>query len=232
MKIIEVSHNSKDFKSYRSQRVKSLFNAESGASWKYTAELPIGDNDWQIGLIVGSSGSGKTSLGKQFFGNNKIYNPYEGWDNTKPIIDCILPDGDFNKVTASLASVGLGDVPSWLRPFNALSNGQQFRAGMARLIVDAPDQVVVDEFTSVVDRQIAKIGALAFSKGWRRNKGKQVVLLSPHYDIIEWLQPDWVYNTDTGELKKKQKSEKDQKLNWKFSRQKELTGSFLSRIII
>jgi len=119
-----------------------------------------------------------------------------------------------------------------LRPFKALSNGQQFRAGMARLIVDAPDEVVVDEFTSVVDRQIAKIGAMAFAKGWRRNKGKRVVLLSPHYDIIEWLQPDWVYNTDTGQLKKKAKLPNDQKSNWTFSRQRELIGNFLNRIII
>jgi len=229
---IQVRHSSKDFDSYRANRVKSMFNAESGANWEHTAELPVDDKDWGIGLIVGSSGSGKTSLGKLFFGNDKIYNPYHGWDRDKPIVDCIAPDGNFNKVTGSLASVGLGDVPSWLRPFHALSNGQQFRAGMARLIVDAPDEVVVDEFTSVVDRQIAKIGALAFAKGWRRNKGKRVVLLSPHYDIIEWLQPDWVYNTDTGVLKKKAKSESDQKSNWTFSRRRELTGSFLSRIII
>ncbi|MDB0610295.1 hypothetical protein [Tenacibaculum finnmarkense] len=200
---IEVNHKTKDFESYRALRVKSLFNVDKADTWKHTAEIPIDNDDWQIGLIIGASGTGKTSLGKSFFKENKIYNPYADWDNSKPIIDCIAPDGSFEEVTAALASVGLGDVPSWLKPFNVLSNGQQFRAGMARLIIDAPDEVVVDEFTSVVDRQIAKIGALAFAKGWRRNKGKKIVLLSPHYDIIEWLQPDWVYNTTTQELKKK-----------------------------
>gem|GEM_PF-6952945 len=44
------------------------------------------------------------------------------------------------------------------------SNGEQFRAGLARLICDAPDKVVVDEFTSVVDKQIAKIGSDTFAK--------------------------------------------------------------------
>jgi GNAT superfamily N-acetyltransferase len=53
---------------------------------------------------------------------------------------------------------------------------------------------VVDEFTSVIDRQIARVGATAFAKSWRRTGG-QVVLLSCHYDVIEYLQPDWVYDT-------------------------------------
>ncbi len=228
---IEVKHRTKNYTSYRSERVKSLFNVERADTWSHNANIPI-DEDWQIGLIVGASGSGKTSLGKSFFGENKIYNPYSNWDNDKPIIDCIAPQGDFNEVTGALSSVGLGDVPSWLKPFKVLSNGQQFRAGMARLIVDSPDEVVVDEFTSVVDRQIAKIGALAFAKGWRKNKGKKIILLSPHYDIIEWLQPDWVYNTTTQEFKKKKISVSGQISNLTFSRQTELTGNFLKSIII
>jgi len=84
----------------------------------------------------------------------------------------------------------------------------------------------------VVDRQIAKIGALAFAKNWRRNKGKKVVLLSCHYDIIEWLQPDWVYDVNTKVLKKKLKSGNGQTSNLKFGRSTELTGSCLKSIII
>ena len=230
--IIEVENSTKNFTSYRAERVKSLFNAEDGSSFKYTAELDIDDMPWGIGLIVGASGSGKTSIGRQFFGTDKIYDLYGGWDITKPIVDCILADGDFNTATGALASVGLGDVPSWLRPFNALSNGQQFRAGLARLVTEAPNEVVVDEFTSVVDRQIAKIGALAFAKNWRRNKGKKVVLLSCHYDIIEWLQPDWVYDVNTKVLKKKATSGSGQKSNWKFGRSTAVTGNNLKSIII
>lgn len=229
---IEINNSTKNFESYRAQRVKSLFNAEDGSSFKLTADIPIEDLDWGIGLIVGTSGSGKTSIGKQIFKENKIYDLYKGWEYDKPIVDCIASEGDFNAVTGALASVGLGDVPSWLRPFHALSNGQQFRAGLARLVMEAPDEVVVDEFTSVVDRQIAKIGALAFSKAWRKNKGKKVVLLSCHYDVAEWLQPDWIYNVNTGEIKKKVTSDPDQKSNLTFGRSVELTGSYLKSIII
>lgn len=191
---IEINHSCADYDSYRAERVKSLFNADTGYTWQHTAELPVEDMQWSIGLIVGPSGSGKTSLGKAIFPGREIHDLYSGWPDDKPIIDAIAPEGDFNQVTASLSAVGLGDVPAWLRPFRVLSNGEQFRAGLARLICESPEVAVIDEFTSVIDRQIARIGAAAFTKSWKRT-GNKVVLLSCHYDIIDWLQPDWIYDT-------------------------------------
>lgn len=195
---LNVNNICTDFNSYRAARVKSLFNVESGANFTITANLPIDDKEWRIGLIVGPSGSGKSSLGKQIWGEDHIYNGEGNWPKDKPIIDAIAPGGDFNDVTAALAAVGLGSVPAWLRPYSVLSNGEKFRADLARVISDSPKKIVIDEFTSVVDRQIAKIGALAFQKSWRRTGG-QVVLLSCHYDIIDWLEPDWIFDTATGQ---------------------------------
>ncbi len=198
----EVHNICQDFDSYRAARVKSLFNAESGCNFDLEAEIPIESREWSLGLIVGPSGSGKTSLGREFFGGGAIYNP-DDWPGDKPVIDAIAPDGDFNQVTAALSGVGLGSVPSWLRPFHALSNGEKFRANLARVLCEAPGQVVIDEFTSVVDRQIAKFGALAFAKSWKRTargSDRQCVLLSCHYDIIDWLQPDWVFDTATSKF--------------------------------
>lgn len=192
---IEVHNSCSDFNSYRAARVKSLFNAESGAEFKLSADLPIDDQDWKIGVVVGPSGSGKTSLGRKIFGEEAFYQP--SWEGTAPIVDEIAADGEFNDVTSALAGVGLGDVPAWLRPYHVLSNGEKFRADLARVLCEQPAEVVIDEFTSVVDRQIAKFGALAFQKAWRRTAGR-VVLLSCHYDIIDWVEPDWVFDTATG----------------------------------
>lgn len=193
---IEVHNRVSDFDSYRAARVKSLFNAESGCNFDLVIDGVDLSGEWNIGVVVGASGSGKTSIGKQIFGENKIANLADGWSGDAPIIDDIDPEGDFNKVTGVLASVGLGDVPAWLRPFRVLSNGEQFRAGLAKIICEKPAEVVIDEFTSVVDRQIAKIGSQAFQKAWRReNPSGKVVLLTPHYDIIDWIQPDWIIDT-------------------------------------
>lgn len=194
---LAIHHQCTDFNSYRAARVKSLFNVDSGANFALEADLDLESAPWQIGVIVGPSGSGKTSMGRQLWGPGGIYSP--AWPCDQPIIDAIDPGGSFDAATAALASVGLGSVPAWLRPFHVLSNGEQFRANLARLIAEAPPCAVLDEFSSVVDRQIARIGAGAFAKAWRRTSG-QAVLLSCHYDILDWVQPDWVFDTATGQF--------------------------------
>ncbi len=113
---IEVHNSCTDFDSYRAARVKSLFNVDTGANFDLVADLPVDDKEWRIGLVVGPSGSGKTSIGKRFFGNDKIYEP-DDWPHDKPIIDAIAPEDDFDKVTGALSAVGLGTVPTWLRPY-------------------------------------------------------------------------------------------------------------------
>lgn len=184
------------FDSYRANRVRSLFNVEKlqGSTHTIAVDLPIDEKPWRIGLVVGPSGSGKTTLGRRILGADALHCGYD-WSPAAPIIDEIGAAVDFNEVTGALSSVGLGTVPSWLRPFHVLSNGEKFRAELARILVERPERVVVDEFTSVVDRQIAKVGAAAFAKAWRRDERGQAVLLSCHYDIVEWLQPDWLLDT-------------------------------------
>ena len=62
--------------------------------------------------------------------------------------------------------------------------------------------VVFDEFTSVVDREIAKVSAFAISKAVRRSK-KKFIAVTCHYDVVDWLEPDWVFCTDTMEFDRK-----------------------------
>jgi GNAT superfamily N-acetyltransferase len=187
--------------SFRSERVRSMFNAtdEQATRFHLDLDLPLDlDGDWSIGVVVGPSGSGKSSIGRTLWDGAAWYEGGD-WPHGVPVVDAIAPEGSLDDVTAALAQAGLGDVPVWLRPYEVLSTGQKFRADLARVLAERPDRVVFDEFTSVVDRQIAQVGAGAFAKAWRRTGGK-AVLLSCHYDILNWLEPDWVLDTASREF--------------------------------
>jgi GNAT superfamily N-acetyltransferase len=157
-------------------------------------DVPIEKRDWKIGLIVGPSGAGKSVCARHLFGD-AIVGDYQ-WHARKSIVDCFEVDS-INDATAALSSVGFSSPPSWVKPFHVLSNGEQFRATLARALVDSRELVVIDEFTSVVDRQVAKIGSFAVSKAVRKSD-KRFVAVSCHDDIVEWLQPDWVLQPHVG----------------------------------
>ncbi len=72
------------------------------------------------------------------------------------------------------------------------------------LCLDKP-LIVFDEFTSVVDREIAKVSALAISKAVRRSN-KKFIAVTCHYDVVDWLEPNWVFCTDTMEFSRKKGS--------------------------
>jgi ABC-type lipoprotein export system ATPase subunit len=149
--------------------------------------------DWNIGLIVGPSGAGKsTAL------NNIAPQPSFSFDPKKALIsnfDFLEP----SEAAKLLTSIGLSSVPAWLRPYGVLSNGEQYRARLAMVLGKAaPNEIItVDEYTSVIDRNVAKAMSVAVSKYIRR-EGLKVVLASCHYDIIDWLQPDFVYEPKKG----------------------------------
>lgn len=195
--IFNIQKTCPDYSSFKSEKIKAMFNVDSGSNFEIQAEIPTEDKDWQIGVIVGASGSGKSSIGAKIA---PFYNPI--WDLNKPIIDAVSENVSFDDANRALNAVGLSSVPSWLRPYNVLSTGEKFRADLAKLILEAPELAVVDEFSSVVDRQVAQISAGAFAKAWRRLDNKQVVLLSCHYDILDWLNPDWVFDTSTNQLER------------------------------
>ncbi|MAN99851.1 MAG: ABC transporter ATP-binding protein, partial [Roseovarius sp.] len=193
---LTIHHASPIPDTYRAARVSSLFNVEGDADFRIEVEADLAARPWQIGLIVGPSGSGKSSLARAAFGAELDPRPWpEG-----ALIDAIDPDGEFDAVASALSAVGLGTVPSWLRPYRHLSTGEQFRAELARILAERPSFAILDEFTSTIDRRVAQIGAAAFAKAWRRGKG-QFVAVTCHEDVVSWLQPDWVIDTRRAEFR-------------------------------
>lgn len=152
--------------------------------------LPLAEKEWSVGLIVGPSGSGKTTVAREIWPD--IITGYE-WPPAESILDGFSQGLSVRDILRTLSAVGFSSPPAWLRPFRALSNGEQFRVTLARALLEAGSEpVVVDEFTSVIDRTVAKICSTAVSKVVR-DRNKQFVAVSCHYDIVDWLQPDWVY---------------------------------------
>jgi len=191
-----------------------------GTSKFYPWEKPIIPDNFKIGVIVGGSGTGKSTLLKHF-GSEEI----PEWNNEKAIISHFEnPDEAINK----LMSVGLNTIPSWYKPYNVLSNGEKFRADLARKL---KSNTVIDEYTSVVDRNVAKAASVALNRYINNSDISNVVISTCHFDIIDWLQPDWVINTDTGEFLDGFFLP-DQKLNYKYTAQPIELGICLKTIII
>lgn len=142
--------------------------------------------EFNIGLIVGASGSGKSTILNSFGTEEQIT-----WDSNKSIASHFE---DHVEATERLSSVGLNCIPTWLKPYHVLSTGERFRADLSRRI---KDNAIIDEYTSVIDRNVAKSCSHATQKYIRNNNIKNVVFASCHMDIIEWLQPDWTFDTTT-----------------------------------
>jgi GNAT superfamily N-acetyltransferase len=192
---------------------------------------------WQIGLIVGPSGSGKSTIARAMFGD-RVYRPRQ-WPTDQAVIDGLGPR-PIKEIVRLFTAVGFSSPPSWIKPYQVLSNGEQFRCDLARALATgdergieeegergrggdeemrrerccladlpnskspllplspSPSLVVFDEFTSVVDRDVARVVSAAVSRGIRCGQiGCRLVAVTCHYDVTEWLAPDWVIDMAT-----------------------------------
>lgn len=180
--------------------------------------------DWNIGVIYGGSGTGKTTLLKEFGDLSEAT-----FDEEKPLIsnfDWLEP----KEATFLLSAMGLASVPTWLRPYNLLSNGEQYRASLAYKVGKASenDVILIDEFTSVVDRDVAKAMSNALQKYIRRNN-KKIILASCHFDIMEWLLPDWTYSPLKGRLERASRLRKRPKIELQIFRCRYETWNIFKR---
>ena len=178
---------------YRVARIMSDFDVKTEhTNERFTGQLDLPEK-WSIGVIVGASGTGKTTIAKELFSDcyvkDLIY-------TASSVIDDMPKNISVDDIEKMFYAVGFGSVPSWLKPYSVLSNGEKMRVDLAKCLLEK-DKICFDEFTSVVDRQVAQTACLAISNAIRRTSGsKQFVAVSCHYDILEWLQPDWIFDTN------------------------------------
>lgn len=212
-------------KSFRVAKVMSDFDLKlehSNEHFEGEIELP---KEWNIGLICGGSGTGKTTIAKELF-KDYIITSFE-YDNNS-VLDNMSKNISTEDIEKMFYAVGFGSVPSWLKPYSVLSNGEKMRVDLARALLEK-DIIVFDEFTSVVDRQVAKTACIAINKAIK-GTNKKFIAISCHKDIIEWLQPDWEFDTD--EMKQVFQLAHDQKKSLQLKVVGEKNGISLESIII
>lgn len=188
--------------SIRARQVSSMFDvpAQNKLTRRWTANLPLEGLNWNIGLICGPSGCGKSQLLKYLW-PKESKRRFE-WSD-KSVIDDFSDSLSVQEITDACSAVGFNTIPSWLKPFHVLSNGEKFRVEMARHIAEsASDEIIViDEFTSIIDRQVAQIASHAIQKKLRRD-GRRAIFASCHLDIIEWLRPDFIFWPESGKFER------------------------------
>lgn len=191
--------------SFRVQQVAGMFDVPLAEKLReeFTIDIPTLDFAWQIGAIVGPSSSGKTTLARQLFGKNFV--EHVDWPAGRAVVDNFgeLP---FKQIVHLLTAVGLGSPPSWIKPYHVLSAGEQFRANLARVLgnrLKHPNSLVaVDEFTSLLDRPVARIASAALAKSIKsRIIPVRFVAVTCHDDILPWLEPDWLIDMSTRSFK-------------------------------
>jgi ABC-type dipeptide/oligopeptide/nickel transport system ATPase subunit len=181
--------------SFRCQRAADSLDIDTREKSVHDLTVHVDmESPFNVGLIVGASGSGKTTLAQHLFGPDALRSAA---DPDRPIIEQFPDSWAYDECVNALSGIGLSSVPCWIRPVFTLSNGQRVRAEAAlQLARIGSDIAVLDEWTSVVDRTVAKVMSHAVQKLVRRTD-KRIVLLSCHYDIIEWLDPDWLIDCNT-----------------------------------
>lgn len=212
-------------KTYRVARIMGDYDVKTDhANEHFVGEINVPD-DWHIGVIVGGSGTGKTTIAKELFGDQLI----TGFEwSAASVVDDMPEQCSMDEIERMFYAVGFGSVPSWLKPFDVLSNGEKMRVELARALLER-DFVVFDEFTSVVDRTVAATASVAINKAVHRT-GKRFVAATCHYDVLEWLQPDWVF--DTNDMKSFFMTARDLKNSSQFGSAGANNGKSLDVIII
>lgn len=195
--------------SFRARQVAGMFDLplERSAAATFEADVPGVDEPWRIGLIVGPSAAGKSTLLAQAFGTRVYSAP--PWPPDLAVVDSMgeLP---IKQIVGLFTAVGFGSPPSWLKPYRVLSGGERFRCDLARALAtalaenrspSAPPIVAFDEFTSLLDRPAAQLACAALGKALRQDLiACRFVAATCHADVVDWLAPDWVLDLAGGAL--------------------------------
>jgi ABC-type ATPase with predicted acetyltransferase domain len=167
----------------------------------------------EIVLIVGPSGSGKTTLIDFLFGGKEDWKKGQvsgsvSWPTNyrpglskrpkshKALVE-LMPNRDVSSALYLMGLVGLSDAFVYLKRFEELSSGQQYRAMLVRMIANGHNVWLIDEFCANLDVVTANVVADKL-RSLARSLGATVIAAAPHCDaFVSTLKPDKVIRLTT-----------------------------------
>ena len=171
---------------------------------------------WRLGLIVGSTATGKTTaladlqraglVGRVLERGGELD---ENFSTPKTALIsavarsavCACGADEAARVQLAidrLSSVGLSELPAWLRPYSVLSTAQRARAALAATL---ESRVAVDDFAACVDERVACVAAHGVARLVARLEMEGVVLACTQPAVVPYASPDWVYFPETRTLR-------------------------------
>src|ERR1035438_2787699 len=169
---------------------------------EFKGEMPVEDFDWNVGLIVGPFGCGKSSILNRVFGK-----PGDFQWGAKSVIDDFPKGISISQIAEICQSVGFNTIPAWMRPFAVLSNGEKFRVEIARRLIEWGAMVTMDEFRSssagrarVLWQRHATTPSLSGCSRTGFSNLRRCILLGGHFnDARPWKPKLGVFPTTTGD---------------------------------
>ncbi len=170
------------------------------------SELALTFPPGSVTLIVGPSGSGKSSLLAEITRRIPTSRSVEHvrFPNDVAIVDGVAPAQPIEQAMRLLSGCSLGEPSLWIRRLSELSEGERFRARLARAISlhrrgGHRGPLLCDEFANHLHRRLAR--AMAFNVGkLARRLAMPMVLATTREDLIEDLRPDALVRLRNGNV--------------------------------
>lgn len=209
-----------------------LINEKYDINESHSAEIHLDfkyDPTYRITAIIGGSGTGKSTLLREWFNTKSTEFEFSHNDSIfEQIYDNVC---DFEKTCQLLFDVGLSSVPVWKNNYAQLSNGEKLRFEIAYKISSSDKTIYVDEFTSMLDRQVAKNLTLKIRELVEKYD-KNLVISTAHFDVLDWIKVDRLIDTTTKKAYTPQASQHLTHTIWKSIVYQEICGAYLSNITI